>query len=80
MALFRPMSFGLLGDHLIRQQARSECDPDDPNDDDYLRQTQRQSWVSYLLYVMLKNVNLDSIVKLQQKSSNCSLGRQNGRI
>ncbi|XP_059170744.1 actin-related protein 8-like [Physella acuta] len=44
MALFRPMSFGLLGDHLIRQQARSECDPDDPNDDDYLRQTQRQSW------------------------------------
>ncbi|CAL1544546.1 unnamed protein product [Lymnaea stagnalis] len=46
MALFRPMAFGLLGDHLIRVQSRSEADPDDPHDEDYLRQTQRQSWVA----------------------------------
>ncbi|KAK0062562.1 actin-related protein 8 [Biomphalaria pfeifferi] len=44
MALFKPMAFGLLGDHLIRVQSRFEGDPDDPHDEEYLRQTQRQSW------------------------------------
>ncbi|KAH9508204.1 Actin- protein 8, partial [Bulinus truncatus] len=45
MALFKPMAFGLYGENLIRIQARSESDSDDPHDGDYLRQTQRQSWV-----------------------------------
>lgn len=44
MALFRPTAFGLQGQHLIHTQGRNEGDADDPFDDDYLRQTQRQSW------------------------------------
>ncbi|XP_005093366.1 actin-related protein 8 [Aplysia californica] len=48
MALFRPMAFGLLGQHLIHVQGRNEGDADDPHDEDYLRQTQRQSWAGRL--------------------------------
>ncbi|KAH9508205.1 Actin- protein 8 [Bulinus truncatus] len=48
MALFKPMAFGLYGENLIRIQARSESDSDDPHDGDYLRQTQRQSWAGRL--------------------------------
>ncbi|KAK7483653.1 hypothetical protein BaRGS_00025086 [Batillaria attramentaria] len=43
LALFRPEALGLQGAHLIRTQPRSEGDPDDPHDEDYLRRTQRQS-------------------------------------
>lgn len=51
MALFRPMALGLIGEHLIRMQARSDGDSEDPHDEDYLRQTQRQSWVSLWFHV-----------------------------
>lgn len=44
MALFRPHALGLQGTSLIRLQTRAEPDGDDPHDEDYLRQTQRQSW------------------------------------
>ncbi|KAK3801298.1 hypothetical protein RRG08_067101 [Elysia crispata] len=44
MALFRPLALGLQGTSLIRSQTRAEPDGDDPHDEDYLRQTQRQSW------------------------------------
>lgn len=43
LSLFRPDALGLQGSHLIRLQTRSEGDPDDPHDEDYLRRTQRQS-------------------------------------
>ena len=46
MALFRPLALGLQGTSLIRSQTRAEPDGDDPHDEDYLRQTQRQSWVN----------------------------------
>ena len=45
MALFRPMAFGLVGSHLIHIQGRNEGDADDPFDDDYLKRTQRHTWV-----------------------------------
>jgi len=48
MALFRPLAFGLQGQHLIHTQGRPEGDADDPFDEDYLRQTQRQSWAGRL--------------------------------
>jgi len=44
MALLRPQAFGLQGPGLIHTQGRFESDPEDPYDDNYLRQTQRQSW------------------------------------
>jgi len=44
MALLRPEAFGLQGPGLIHTQGRGEGDSEDPYDDDYLRQTQRQSW------------------------------------
>lgn len=64
MALFRPMALGLIGDHLIQMQARPESDADDPHDEDYLRQTQRQSWVSLTAFILsiLLRISLTEVV------------------
>ena len=48
MSLFYPDMFGLRGDNLWHTCPKSQSDPEDPHDDDYLAQTQsRQEQVSY---------------------------------
>lgn len=55
LSLFTPELFGVTGPKLVHTQRRSNGDPEDPHDENYLRET------SVIIFVLFSYLNINKI-------------------